>query len=463
MGVGRAEAQAGPSLRLFAATDEVTAYRYGRVVPLALGVYAAPTGDAFEVRATRADYDQPITAAQVDAATGDVLWSIPSDRIAGWRGLARFFTLSIKNADGDGVVWRRLPFCAAGERQRVDDSGPPLPVYPQFCGWGSPFTRGMVWGLEEGWAVAIAGNFDEGPELYVRIPPGRYTATVKIARYWATALGIDPADAIATVVLRVRDVRCECDAVAAASGEDLESFAPSSVPPDLEDPDPSVLPDLAALPAWNVRMNRIREREYMAFAASPWNAGPAPMVVEGFRREGEALMDAFQYFYDADGAVVGRAAVGAMEYDTRRGHRHWHFLQFARFSLLDAGSNEVVRSTKQAFCLYPTDPIDLTLPGAVWNPWNVRLTTQCGGESALWVREVLDAGWADTYYQWVPGQSLNVTGVPNGWYRIRIEVNPAGVLHERSTANNVEDRLVYLYGRPGDRHVASAPWHGIDP
>ena len=34
-------------------------------------------------------------------------------------------------------------------------------------------------------------------------------------------------------------------------------------------------------------------------------------------------------------------------------------------------------------------------------------------------------GWGDTYYQYLPGQSFNITGVPNGTYYVRIVANPA--------------------------------------
>ena len=42
-------------------------------------------------------------------------------------------------------------------------------------------------------------------------------------------------------------------------------------------------------------------KDYLAFSANVWNAGPAPLVVDGFRSPGKDLMDAYQYFYDADG------------------------------------------------------------------------------------------------------------------------------------------------------------------
>ena len=462
-GVPVAHAQAPPSVRLLAAKGEVTLLRYGRIVPLDLGVYTAATGGAFELRATRADYDQPIEAVQVDATTGEVLRTIPDARVAGWRGLYQFVWVTFRNEAGEVVARRRTAFCPNGERQRLDDSGPAVPRYPGFCGWGGPFMRGMVWGIDEGWAAgALSGGGEGYAPRWLRLQPGRYTANVRISPYFTRLLGIPEEDAKLALDVTVEDATHDGHFATAGAAMRTGETRTAAVP-DTTTPDPETVPDPAALPAWHLRVRNSGGRAHLAFAASPWNAGPAPLVVEGFRRADEDRMDAYQYFYDADGNVVGRAPVGEMDYDDRRGHHHWHFLQFARFSLVDAESNEVVRSNKQAFCLVPTDAIDLTVPRAAWTEWGSDLATSCGGPSALWIREVLPAGWADTYYQYAAGQSLNVTNVPNGWYRVRMEVNPDGRLYERTSANNVEDRFVLLQGEPGQRRVTAAPWHGITP
>jgi Lysyl oxidase len=121
-----------------------------------------------------------------------------------------------------------------------------------------------------------------------------------------------------------------------------------------------------------------------------------------------------------------------------------------------------VKSSKEAFCLVPTDAIDLTLPAAELQPGNVGLWTSCGGRSDLWIREVLPVGWGDTYYQYVPGQSFDITDVPNGTYFVKIVANPGRQLEELSYGNNVRLRKVILRGRPGHRRVEVPPWHGID-
>jgi hypothetical protein len=85
----------------------------------------------------------------------------------------------------------------------------------------------------------------------------------------------------------------------------------------------------------------------------------------------------------------------------------------------------------------------------------------CGGRNATWLREAMPVGWADTYFQVVAGQAFDVTSLPNGRYAIQIEVNPLGLLHERTTSNNVARRTVVLRGTRHDRRIRVLPWRSI--
>jgi hypothetical protein len=173
-------------------------------------------------------------------------------------------------------------------------------------------------------------------------------------------------------------------------------------------------------------------------------------------------MDAYQYFYDAQGRQVGSAPAGTMEWDPRDGHFHWHFTAFAQYRLLDADKRVAAGSGKEAFCLANTDAVDYTIPNAMWRPTNVTLNTSCGLENSIAVRQVLDIGNGDTYAQYLPGQSFDITDVPNGTYYIQVVANPENRLQESNTANNVSLRRVILGGVPGDRTLRVPPHQGID-
>ncbi|MGH3039168.1 MAG: lysyl oxidase family protein [Gaiellaceae bacterium] len=457
-----APAQSGaPSLRLVGPAGEVTLLRYNGRVSLDVRTWIAATDGAFELRVARADYDTPPNIVQVDSVTGAVVRDLPEQVLAGWSGLERFVEVVLTGGAGQEVAARRFTFCPNGwEHQRVDDSGPELPRYPTFCGSFSPFTKGMVWGIEAGWAQRALGGSDFRTP-WLNVPrAGKFTLTVRITERYRDLLEISEADGAVSFPVTIKNGR-------RPRGLEFRAHRLSRPPaqrvavPDVMDPDPATLPDLVALPLWEMAAFHRKSGDFLAFAATPWNAGPAPLVVEGFRRPAEELMDAYQYFRDADGNVVGRAPVGDMRFHAHPAHDHWHFLQFARFTLHDAADMEVVRSRKQAYCLAPTDAIDLTVERASWGE-GADLSTSCGDRSALWVREVLQTGWGDTYFQFMPGQSFNITNLPNGWYYARVHVNPLGSLYETDLSNNVESRLLHLGGRPGARRVLVAPWHGID-
>jgi hypothetical protein len=460
-----AAAAQAPSVELLGPDRPRSATPYRGRVGLDLGVLVASTGGDFRLHVNRPVYWLPPVATQVDAGTGALLRTLPSQALSGFRGLGGFLVVSARTPGGKLVARRRLDFCPnTYDRQRVNDSGPQLPHYPFGCGSSSPFVQGMVWGIEPGWSVGILGEGEESSwfDGSIGLRPGRYAVTFAIAPLFRSLLEVPEERAKATVTLTVRKPRLRRGAprLARASTGRLAVEAAGDVPV-VADPDPGTLPDLAALPAWGMELRHWNGREQLSFASSPWNAGPAPLVVEGFRREGEEVMDAFQYFHDEAGAVVGKAPAGTFDWDPRRGHNHWHFLQFIRYSIVDARSEEVVRSKKQSFCLAPTDAIDLTVPRAAVSPWSSGLGSMCGGAGARWVREVLPAGWADTYYQSVAGQAFDVTSLPNGRYRVFTEVNPLGLLEERWYVNNVAVREIELRGKPGRRYVVQHDWLGV--
>ncbi len=221
-------------------------------------------------------------------------------------------------------------------------------------------------------------------------------------------------------------------------------------------------PDLRSLPAWDISITDgedgdVAGKDYLAFSANVWNAGPAPLVVDGFRKPGAELMDSYQYYYDAKGKQVGYSPAGTMEWDPRVGHEHWHFTDFASYQLLSADQTRRVRSGKEAFCLANTDAVDYTVKNANWHPYNTDLSTACGSQNAISVREVLDVGSGDTYTQYRPGQSFDITDLPNGTYYIKVIANPAKRLQETSLKNNVSLRKVILGGTPGARTVKVPP------
>jgi hypothetical protein len=464
-----------PSIRLVAGATKVTVKRSpGRRAYLNIGAYVASVGGAFEIWAQRPNYDTPVSVFQV-VRSGDTITKVPlpSWVESNWNGLSKFVHVTVTDPAGNVVLDRYHPFCpGAGELARISDDGPDVATYPQFCG-GNPFTLGAVWGIDSGWSSNIFGY---GTNDSIKGPDGHYTATVSIAPDYQPLFGVTTADASVSIDVTAKTTKhgfCIpfCGGGSGPVGHTAVRHGrqagiagpPSASVPIMTNPDPSIRPDLVSLPAWGISIDHQRktQRDYLDFGATVWDKGPSPMVVEGFRRPGEAIMDGWEYFY-SDGVPVGRAPAGDLMYDNRPGHQHWHFEQFARYSLLASDQTQIVLSEKTGFCLAPTDAIDLTTSGAEWNPYSIGLGTACGYQGSIWTREALPAGWGDTYFQGLPGQSFDITDLPNGTYYISIQANPDGLLIEGNTTNNTELRQIILGGKPGHRTVTVPPWHGID-
>ncbi|MEV6345327.1 lysyl oxidase family protein [Actinoplanes sp. NPDC051851] len=478
-GAGAARAEpVPPPLRLVAAAGAVTAERYldegAHSVYLDLGISLIAGNRPLEIRARRTSYESPIVAEQV---IGGRRTRLPAGTVTDFAGLRAFTTVTLTNARTGKVARRyRTTFCPNSyESVRTRRDAPAQSPYPRGCSEGNPFLLGAVWGIQAGWNAGIdAGSgFD--------LAPGKYVATVAVNPAYTRLLKIPAKSATASVRVTVVNVASgppEESALAADAGGGhdhgegdeerqisgwLPEFRPPARRPEAATVAPATgpRPDLRSLPAWGISLSRKGRKSYVNFGATVWNAGTSPLLVDGFRRTRSELMDAYQYFYDARGRQVGSAGAGTMEWDDRLGHKHWHFTDFARYELLRADKKLAVRSGKEAFCLANTDAVDYTMAGAKWRPENTDLSTACGGNTAVAVREVLDIGNGDTYTQERPGQSFDVTGLPNGTYYIRVRANPAGKLAELSTANNTSLRRIVLGGTPARRTVTVPKIGGI--
>jgi hypothetical protein len=455
-----------PPLSFVAATSAITLDSYpGEGVWLELPTHVVAGNKPFEIRAKRASYADPIVAT---LGTGSRAQQLPAGAVTTFGGLDKFTHLKMVDADGTVVLERDEGFCPNDSGARARPDAPDTSPYPSGCPT-NPFTLGSVWGIQAGWSAAASAPWWQAQP--VDLADGTYTATVTVNPRYVTLFGIPADQASVTIQVTVRtveDIKPGGPRPGAASRLSAEPAPqPAAARPAGAGKVPAgPKPDLRSLPAWGIEIGAYEAEEghdYLSFAATVWTAGRSPLVVDGFRRGGadSTIMDAYQYFYDAQGNQTGYAQVGTMEWDARDGHDHWHFTDFAQYRLLDASQQVAVRSGKEAFCLANTDAVDYTLPKANWKPGNTDLHTSCGSQSSLAVREVLDIGSGDTYGQFLPGQAFEITDLPNGTYYIEVAANPDGKLIESDKSNNASLRKVVLGGVPGARTVEVPPVGGV--
>ncbi|MCY7401027.1 MAG: hypothetical protein LH477_08725 [Nocardioides sp.] len=445
-------ADADATLELWAPST-LNAYNEGGMVYASLGLRVVAPASNVEIWSHRASYDEPITS-EIRTTTG--ITPLPAGTLKDFSGIDGFVVLKVRRAGATKPVLRRkLDACLSSTGERVNPASAPTSPYPRYCSW-TPYAVGSVMGVQKGWASSIFESTGMRP---LALDPGSYVVESNVARKFWSAFGLTAATATRTTRLKVIDSCQDCvrggDQPVANEPGYVHGRAPGDAPSH-----PSSgrvvgpVPDLRSLPAFGITLNN--KHTTLRFAATVWNAGNSPLVIDGFRRRDSAVMDAYQYFFDAAGNQTGYQQVGTMEFH-HANHNHWHFEDFARYDLLDAEKNYVAKSRKQSFCLANTDAVDYTVPGADWQPQNTDLATACGDEGALSIREVLSAGSGDTYAQYRAGQAFKIGDLPNGVYYIRVEGNPDRNLAEADTTNNVADRRLRIGGSGANRWVKVAP------
>ena len=107
-------------------------------------------------------------------------------------------------------------------------------------------------------------------------------------------------------------------------------------------------------------------------------------------------------------------------------HGHYHIRDFSVYELLDSSGSLVVAGHKQGFCMEDSFKYD----GGKSNGYN------CGFQG-------ITSGWGDWYYKQLTGQWIDITGIPEGDYRVRVTINLAGTFDEGTNRypNTVETSI----------------------
>src|SRR6476620_10060044 len=104
-------------------------------------------------------------------------------------------------------------------------------------------------------------------------------------------------------------------------------------------------------------------------------------------------------------------------------HGHYHIRGFSNYELLNTARTVVVAGHKQGFCFEDSFKYD----GGKSNGYN------CGFQG-------ITSGWGDGYYKQLTGQWIDITGIPEGDYIVRVTINAAGTFDEGQNryTNSVE-------------------------
>jgi hypothetical protein len=94
-------------------------------------------------------------------------------------------------------------------------------------------------------------------------------------------------------------------------------------------------------------------------------------------------------------------------------HGHFHIRDFSVYELLNTNGTLVIAAHKQGFCMEDSLKYD-------------------GGKSSGFdcAFQGITSGWGDWYFKQLTGQWIDITGIPEGDYIVRVRINLAGTFDE---------------------------------
>lgn len=173
----------------------------------------------------------------------------------------------------------------------------------------------------------------------------------------------------------------------------------------------------------------------LIFTTRSWNSGQGPLeLVAGEIDTAGDKQNVYQRVYLENGGFYDRYA-GTFAWHAA--HEHFHFGDYALYTLQPVTAPGVSQriSEKTTFCVIDTDAIDRNLPGAPQS----AVYDSCGIDV-----QGMSVGWADTYDRTLPGQAIDLTGLPDGDYRLIIEVDPKNRLVETNDGDNIACALLRI-------------------
>ncbi len=239
-----------------------------------------------------------------------------------------------------------------------------------------------------------------------------------------------------------------CALTAAALGLAVLGVAAPQAPPASAAPAGTPhLPDLQTIiPTDSFSIVDGKDGREFRYTHLIFNSGQGPLQIRPFyRASAGSYLGRQEVVTHDDGAwsVVRRRRVAdAFAYHAEHGHFHFPLASFGLFKVAPDGGfgAPVTMSPKVGFCIADSYIYDLDLEhsGAGHDLWG-----NCADPASL---RGISVGGADEYDYRDPGQSVPMTGVPNGTYWFRAISDPHNDFVESDESNNEMDVKVTIRG-----------------
>ena len=190
----------------------------------------------------------------------------------------------------------------------------------------------------------------------------------------------------------------------------------------------------------SIDTNLIRNKVLYRFVGALPNIGAGPLEIREVTHA-DATQDVYQRIYDSEGGMT-EELIGSFPNAASIPPRHLFLPGIAQYNLRTVtpgnGVGPIVASQdKTSMAVVDSGPYNTSLPGAP----AVRVYTSVSAEILG-----ISIGYADVYGINLPGQWVEVTGLPNGQYWFEVIANPYGPdrIQESDYTNNTTRILVNL-------------------
>lgn len=230
----------------------------------------------------------------------------------------------------------------------------------------------------------------------------------------------------------------------------------STVTLSASEPPPSarpLLPDIGVRTLRQFFITTVGGTKLLKFPAVTVNVGNGPMEIRA-TRSSSASNDwvGKQVVHNTDGSTTTLGATGAIFYFAGDGHSHWHIRDFDSYQLFDSSGTELKRGEKHGFCFED----NTTYRDWVGSPRHPEVPTSpvythegsCGEgrPGATSMVHGLSVGWGDTYPSSLPDQAIDITGIPDGTYLVRVTADWQHFWEETNESNNSASAQIRIAG-----------------
>jgi hypothetical protein len=194
-------------------------------------------------------------------------------------------------------------------------------------------------------------------------------------------------------------------------------------------------PNIRALPASDLSISNAGGVQNLLLSATTWNAGTGPLELRGGEVVG-GKQRVYQRIKQSDGTFVEETEpAGTFTYHPL--HEHTHFDDYATYSLQSVANpgNPQRFSSKLTFCIVDTYRADLGLPGAPAFPVYRFCNADIQGMSV---------GWGDIYTYNLPGQAIDIDGLADGDYYLKVEADPKDQIIESDDSDNTSTIVIRI-------------------